>query len=109
MSDSKTGIFESAILTRHRYIVPFVLVVLALLPRLLLHPVLAERSAFVLFTLAIMASAWYGGLKSGLLATALSATAGAYFVLRPFANLAGEGWLDVLEMTLFGTTGGGTV
>src|SRR5260370_11653470 len=107
MSDSRAGIFESAILARHLYIVPFVLVILALLPRLLLHPVLAERSAFVLFTLAIMASAWYGGLKSGLLATALSATIGGYFVLRPFENLAGEDLIDLLEVVLFSITGVG--
>src|SRR5260370_34117666 len=98
MSDSRAGIFESAILARHPYIVPFVLVILALWPRLLLHPVLAERSAFVLFTLAIMASAWDGGLKSGLLATALSATIGAYFGLRPFENLAGDDLIDLLEV-----------
>src|SRR5260370_40854128 len=105
MSDSRAGIFESAILARHPYIVPFVLVILALLPRLLLHPVLAERSAFVLFTLAIMASAWYGGLKSGLLATALRATIGGYFVRRPFDNLPVGDFIDVREVVLFSCTG----
>src|SRR5438874_12567977 len=74
---------DSATLGPIRYLLPLALAVGALLPRLLLYPYLDERSAFVLFTLAVMTSAWYGGWRLGLLATVISDSLGAYFVLRP--------------------------
>jgi PAS domain S-box-containing protein len=89
------------------YILPLVLVILALLPRLLLYPYLDERSAFILFTLAVMASAWYGGWKLGLLATALSDILGGYFVLRPFETSDDDRVADVLEIALFTISGVG--
>ena len=58
-------------------LLPLAFAVCALLPRLLLYPYLDERSAFVLFTLAVMASAWYGGWRLGLLATVISDGLGA--------------------------------
>ena len=85
--------------SRYRYIVPFALVFLTFLPRLLLHRVLEERSALVLFTLAVMGSAWYGGLRSGLLATVLSGTLGTYFFLMPFQ---GEHIADIALFTFAG-------
>src|SRR5438045_3490417 len=90
---------------RYRYIIAVGLVILALLPRLLLHNFLEERSAMVLFAPAVMASAWYGGLRAGLLATVLSDMLGGYFVLRPYENLAGEYLIDGLEVILFSATG----
>ncbi len=90
---------------RVRLVVPVGLVILALLPRLLLHNFLDERSAMVLFAPAVMASAWFGGLKSGLVATFLSDLLGGYFVLRPYENLEGENLIDGLEVILFSATG----
>lgn len=46
-----------------------------------------HSSPFLLFFAAIMVSAWYGGFKPGLVATALSALASNYFFLPP-AGLA---------------------
>ena len=55
---------DSAARTPFRYLLPLALAVCALLPRLLLYPYLDERSAFVLFTLAVMSSAWYGWMEA---------------------------------------------
>jgi len=103
----KSRLVEFGVLGRYKYLVSVALVTLALLPRLLLHTFLEERSAFLLFAPAVMASAWYGGLRSGLLATLLSDLLGGYFVLRPFENRAGENSVDALELVLFSSTGVG--
>src|SRR6266404_5232103 len=100
-------VVESSHSGRDRYIITIGLVILALLPRLMLHNFLDERSAMVLFAPAVMASAWYGGLRAGLLATVLSDLLGGYFVLRPYENLAGENLIDGLEVILFSATGVG--
>src|SRR4051794_7673092 len=103
----KAGVVETSTCGRHLYLVSVGLVILALTPRLLLHNFLDERSAMVLFAPAVMASAWYGGWRSGLLATLLSDILGGYFILRPFENLSGEGPIDGLEVILFTATGVG--
>lgn len=42
-----------------------------------------QQQPFFLFTTAVMVSAWYGGLKPGLLATVLSVAAVNFFFLHP--------------------------
>jgi PAS domain S-box-containing protein len=54
--------------------------------RLFLADVLGADVPLVLFFIAVAAAAWLGGLKAGLLATALSAWAGTYFFI------ARDGW-----------------
>jgi PAS domain S-box-containing protein len=49
---------------------------------------LAVRMPFALFFAAVAFSAWYGGFRPGLLATALATLAGAYFLLPPVGELA---------------------
>jgi K+-sensing histidine kinase KdpD len=65
-------------------IVPYTVAVLsvasALLLTLLLHPML-NQTIFLLFFAAVAISAWYGGIKSGLVATALCSLAINYFFL----------------------------
>lgn len=56
---------------------------LALLLRLLLEPILQGEAPLLVFIMPVMLSAWYGGLKPGLLATAMSALLGSYFLLPP--------------------------
>lgn len=58
-------------------------VALALWATLLLNPYLTPTPA-ALFYVAVMVSAWYGGLKPGLLATVLSTLAINYFFFKPF-------------------------
>src|SRR5499427_9778698 len=55
---------------------------LALIPALLLADVVESR--LVVFAVAVMVSAWYGGWKPGLAATSFALTVSAYY------SLAGE-------------------
>ncbi|MBD2594798.1 PAS domain S-box protein [Nostoc spongiaeforme FACHB-130] len=67
-------------LLRYGFVV--VIVATALVIMLLLDPILDMKGTpFLLFFSAVMVSAWYGGLKSGLLATFLSAILSDYFFL----------------------------
>src|SRR5437762_7390348 len=65
-----------------RYGVAVLSITLALIPALLLSDLVESR--LVVFAVAIMVSAWYGGWKPGLVATSFALTVSAYF------SLAGE-------------------
>jgi PAS domain S-box-containing protein len=82
-----------------RYGFVFLAVALALLVSWLLEPVVS-RTPFALFYAAVMLSAWYGGLRHGLLATILSAAAGAYFFLPPARSTELE-LRDIISVLLF--------
>src|ERR671923_859712 len=60
-----------------RYGVALLSITLALIPALLLADVVESR--LVVFAVAIMVSAWYGGWKPGLVATSFALTVSAYF------------------------------
>jgi len=62
-----------------RYGVALLSVILALIPALLLSDLVESR--LVVFAVAIMVSAWYGGWKPGLVATSFALTVSAYFSL----------------------------
>lgn len=66
-----------------RYTVALVATVAALLFRMALEPVIHGASPFVVFALAVMVSAWYGGLGPGLLATLAGAVLADYFLIQP--------------------------
>ena len=66
-----------------RYGVAALAVGAAVLVKLLLDPLTAQDTPFLLILGAIMVGAWYGGLGPGLLATALSTLATDYFFLVP--------------------------
>jgi PAS domain S-box-containing protein len=63
-----------------RYGVALLSTTLALIPSLYLSDVLESR--LVVFAVAVMVSAWYGGVKPGLVATAFAVTVNAYFSLH---------------------------
>ena len=69
-----------------RYSVAVLAVVVALLLTQLLFWWF-EPSIYPLFFAAVMFSSWYGGIGSGLLATALAALACAYFFIPPLYSL----------------------
>ncbi|MEH2198869.1 PAS domain S-box protein [Nostoc sp.] len=72
-----------------RYSVTVLIVAVALVLMLILDPWLSmSRTPFLLFFCAVVVSAWYGGLKSGLLATSLSALVSNYFFLPPAYDLS---------------------
>jgi PAS domain-containing protein len=66
-----------------RYGVAVLATAAALLCRLALDAVLEDRAVFLLPMLALLVSAWYGGLGPGLLATGLSASVIGFALLEP--------------------------
>jgi PAS domain S-box-containing protein len=58
--------------------------VAAALLRLALHALLGDQAPFFPFLLAVLVSAWYGGLVPGMVATVLGAIFGAYLFTLPF-------------------------
>ncbi|MHC5599195.1 MAG: PAS domain S-box protein [Nostoc sp.] len=72
-----------------RYGIVILSVAISLVLMLMLDPWLSmNKTPFLLFFSAVMVSAWYGGLKSGLLATCLSALLSNYFFLPPVYELS---------------------
>ncbi|MEH2249936.1 PAS domain S-box protein [Nostoc sp.] len=72
-----------------RYGITVLIVALALVLMLVLDPWLSmSGTPFLLFFSAVTVSGWYGGLKSGLLATSLSALLSDYFFLPPAYELS---------------------
>ena len=82
-----------------RYGLALLSVVLAVILTLPLGQ-LAGRMPFALFFAAVTLSAWYGGYGPGLLATALSALASAYFFLPPEYSLS-IGLTGGLQLAVF--------
>jgi PAS domain S-box-containing protein len=62
--------------------------------RLTLASQLEGRPTLIVFTLPIMLSAYVGGLRAGLLATALSCLGASYYLLAPFNNFRVESVVD---------------
>ncbi|MHC5598192.1 MAG: PAS domain-containing sensor histidine kinase [Nostoc sp.] len=72
----------------------------ALLLTLLLQPLL-KPTIFLLFFAAVAVSAWYGGMKAGLLANALSTLAVSYFFLEPVFSLLVASLDSLVRLGLF--------
>ncbi|WP_272459180.1 PAS domain S-box protein [Polyangium jinanense] len=75
--------------------------------RLALAPLLGEHSPFLIFTLAVMAAAWYGGLRAALFAMVLAAFSSTFFILRPQFELELSTEVVRAQLALFLFTGGG--
>lgn len=85
--------------------VTLVAVFLASAARIALGPVLSDRAAFQLYTLAVMVSAWVGGMRSGVLATALATVAGVWLFIEPFTQPSIYDRRDITQICLFLITG----
>jgi PAS domain S-box-containing protein len=72
--------------------------ILALIPALWLSDVVESR--LVLFAVAIMVSAWYGGWRPGLVATAFAVTVSAYFSVTA-ARASADYEKAIVHLTLF--------
>ncbi|MDI1484184.1 PAS domain S-box protein [Polyangium sp. y55x31] len=92
-------------LARYGVAVAAVAVVTAI--RLALDPMLGEGSPFLLFTLAVMAAAWYGGLRAALFAMVLAAFSSTFFIMRPQFELGLTMPSARAQLGLFLFTGGG--
>jgi PAS domain S-box-containing protein len=86
---------------RAGYIVAVVATLLVLVARLALERVLADQARLLPFILAVMAAAWWGGLRPGLLATFLAAFVGILYVVPPNNSLNIERVADGLNAALF--------
>jgi len=82
-------------------------VLIASLFRVLLAPVLYDRAAFQLFTLAVMISAWTGGSRIGIVATVLASFVGVWLFVSPFDKAKVHDVQDIAQTLLFATTGCG--
>jgi PAS domain S-box-containing protein len=82
-----------------QYLLAVILVVLATLLTRRTQPVIGDISPF--YFVAVMLSAWFGGLGPGLLATALAGWAGAFFFYNIPAGTGAFGWDDVLRLSVF--------
>ena len=87
-----------------RYGVAVLLTVAVLALKLVLAGVLRTDTPFLLFLASVMASAWYGGLGPGLLATGLAAFASDYYFMPPFHALS-LSRLDLVQAALFAVEG----
>ncbi len=67
-----------------RYLVAGLTVTVTLLVRAAFEPFLHERSPYMVFNLAVMVSAWYGGFGPGLLTSFLSAFLAHHFFVQPY-------------------------
>ncbi|MBX3450292.1 MAG: response regulator [Planctomycetaceae bacterium] len=77
-------------------------VLAALLFKLILDPFVSQQETpFLLFSSAIMLSAWYGGLKPGLVATLMAIAIMNWFFLEPRFKLAIEGSQQMLQVVVF--------
>src|SRR6266851_4358176 len=81
-----------------RYGVAVLSIILALIPAFLLSDVVESR--LVVFAVAIMVSAWYGGWKPGLVATSFALTVSAYFSLAG-AHAPTAHRKAIIQLTLF--------
>ena len=80
------------------YGVALLSIVLALIPALLLSDVVESR--LVVFAVAVMVSAWYGGWRPGLVATSFALTVSAYFSLSS-ARVPQDYQNAILHLALF--------
>ena len=90
-----------------RYGVAVLATAATLLFRLSLDAVFEDRVVFLPFTLALLVSAWYGGLGPGLLATGLSASVIALVLLPPRWTPTVALLADGLSLVVFALVGMG--
>lgn len=82
-----------------RYGVAILVTALILLVSFALRQVLEDAVPLVLFVIAVMVSAWYGGLGPGILSSVSSVFLGNYFLMDPartFALSSPQDWLRVV-------------
>jgi signal transduction histidine kinase len=82
-----------------RYVIALLIVGTAVSIASLL-PWRADPSHFTLFFLAVMVSAWYGGLVAGLVATVLSASSLDFFFIAPIHSID-LNWQALMRLSVF--------
>jgi PAS domain S-box-containing protein len=82
-----------------RYAISVGTTALAFVLTLLIRPLISQ-TPFALFFLAVIASAWYGGLSAGLLSTTLSVVLVNIFLLPPVGSFSLEGLIQLTIVAL---------
>ena len=77
----------------------------SLLVRWPLWPVLGHHTPFMIFIPAVVACAYWGGFRPGLLATLLGALAGTFFLVEPLWSFRIANTHDAVGLVLFVLTG----
>src|SRR5438034_4578947 len=88
-----------------RYGFAVVSVALAVGIRLLLDPELGFAYPFATLFVAILVTAWYGGLGPALTAVVLGGLLEVYFVLPPRGGFIPEGWYQQVGLVLYSCAG----
>ncbi|MFO0333549.1 MAG: PAS domain S-box protein, partial [Pseudomonadota bacterium] len=88
-----------------QYAAALALALLAGTGRALLGPLLEDQMPFLPFLAAAVLAAWLGGLGPGLLATAVGAVAGTWFLLAPQSAWIPQLAADWLQLAFFAATG----
>lgn len=84
-----------------RYSIPILSVIIALLLMLLLDPWISMQSSpFLIFFLSVTVSAWYGGIKPGLVATIFSALTSYYWFIVP-AQTSESDLSEIVRLIIF--------
>ena len=83
------------------YVVAVIAVAAALLARRLLDPLLADRLPFPTFFIAIVITAWYGGVRLAVAATLVSSFLSFYLFMPPRGQLTPKEVQDLIGLVLF--------
>src|SRR5262245_13166400 len=88
-----------------RYLIAAGAVAGGIAARLALEGVWDRRFPYITLFLAVVLSAWAGGVGPGVFATLLSAASVAYFWLAPTGSLAVGDWWELLGLVIFVVVG----
>lgn len=85
-----------------RFFIPITVVLLAFGIKMLLESLFHLQTPYLMFFAAIMISAWYGGVKTSLLATTLSTVLIIYFFLHPnHHSFTIQNLKELMEISIF--------
>lgn len=84
-----------------RYGLAVVVTCLVAAAKLFMEPLTGDESPFLLFVLAVIVSAWYGGFGPALFATGLSALLSDYFFISPGRVIVGNSLTGSVRLGLF--------
>ncbi|HEX2223414.1 MAG TPA: ATP-binding protein [Thermoanaerobaculia bacterium] len=102
----QTSRFDKAWESIRGYGVAVLVTGMILLASVALRQVLEDAVPLVLFILAVMVSAWYGGMGPGVLSSVLSVFAGNYFLMEPARSFSLSSPSDWLRVAAFLVTAG---
>jgi len=104
MGDFENPLREGPDLSRPlvlRYGCAVLAIALATWARVLLDPILGNQSPFLLLLLAVLLTAWFGGVRAALLAAVLGVFFADYFLIPPRGGLGFKGAAQYADLILY--------